>query len=119
MENTIWFLESCDTCRRILKEIGQSIGGFNLREIKRLPILQEELDYLVHRTGSSIALLNTRARKLQSPDYKGLEITETLARNLILEDYTFLKRPVFLIEGKVYAGNSPTVISAVKTSLGI
>lgn len=119
MENTVWYLESCDTCRRILQETLPGTAGFVRREIKSKPPTQEEIDYLAKRAGSYAALLNTRARKLQSPDYKGIEITDSVAEKLLLEDYTFLKRPVFLISDKVFAGNSPSVVESVKTALGI
>jgi arsenate reductase len=117
--NTIWHLSSCDTCRRILKETASGTAAATFREIKSNPITPEELDCLRNIAGSYVTLLNLRARKLQSPEFKTLEITEATARRLILEDYTFLKRPVYLLDGRVFAGNSPEAVSAMKSALGI
>jgi arsenate reductase len=44
---------------------------------------------------------------LQEKDYK----------KLILNEYTFLKRPIFVINDKIFIGNSAKVVEAVKAEL--
>ena len=36
---------------------------------------------------------------------------------LILEEYTFLKRPVILIDDEIFVGNSKKVVAAAKAKL--
>ena len=38
-------------------------------------------------------------------------------KNYILEEYTFLSRPVFIIKGKIYIGNSKENVETVKVVL--
>jgi arsenate reductase len=50
-------------------------------------------------------------------DLKNKQLSETDYKNLILENYTFLSRPVFIINGEIYIGNSPQNILKVNTAL--
>jgi arsenate reductase len=45
------------------------------------------------------------------------QLTETDIKNYILEEYTFLKRPVILVNAKIFIGNSKQMIEAVKKEL--
>jgi arsenate reductase len=45
-------------------------------------------------------------------------ITEDDYRQLILEEYTFLKRPVFLVENGIFIGNSKKEIDRLKEKIG-
>ena len=44
-------------------------------------------------------------------------ITENDYRQLILEEYTFLKRPVFLVENDIFIGNSKKEIDRLKEKI--
>jgi arsenate reductase len=43
--------------------------------------------------------------------------TEQDYRKLILKEYTFLKRPVALIDNEIFIGNSKAVVEQLKTAL--
>jgi len=45
-------------------------------------------------------------------------ITEDDYRRFILEEYTFLKRPVFLVENDIFIGNSKKEIDRLKEKIG-
>ena len=45
-------------------------------------------------------------KRLSKIDLKNKSLTEDDYRKYILEHYTFLSRPVFIIENKIYIGNS-------------
>ena len=47
------------------------------------------------------------------------ELTEKDYRELILKEYTFLKRPVVIIDDAVFVGNAKKVVAAVVEKLGI
>ena len=38
-------------------------------------------------------------------------------RQFILDEYTFLKRPVFIIDDEIFIGNSKKVIEELKTKI--
>jgi len=57
-------------------------------------------------SGSYEALFSKKAQLYKSLDLKNKSLTETDYKKYILEHYTFLSRPVFIIENKIYIGNS-------------
>jgi arsenate reductase len=64
------------------------------------------------------ALFNKRAKKYKSMGLKNEVITEYDYRQFILEEYTFLKRPVFLVENDIFIGNSKKEIDRLKEKIG-
>lgn len=100
----IYYLKTCDTCRRILKEMGTT--GYIIQEIKTDPITVKQLDELYELTNSYAVLFSRRAKKYKQMDLKNQILTEKDYRQLILDEYTFLKRPVIVNEAEVYVGNT-------------
>ena len=100
----IYHLKTCDTCRRILKEMNTS--SYILQEIKTEPIAVKQLDELYKLTNNYEVLFSRRAKKYKQMDLKNQELTEKDYRQLILDEYTFLKRPVIINDTKVYVGNT-------------
>lgn len=99
----IYYLKTCDTCRRILKEMDTT--GYILQEIKTEPVTVKQLDELYELTKSYAVLFSKRAKKYKQMDLKNQILTEKDYRQLILDEYTFLKRPVIVNEAEVYVGN--------------
>jgi arsenate reductase-like glutaredoxin family protein len=110
--NKFYYLETCDTCRKILQFL--NLKNFELREIKSAPIEADELDTLAMKAGSYEAIFSKRARKFRELGLNELSLTENDFRKYLLLDYTFLKRPVMEIENRVLAGNSKSVIDEMK-----
>ena len=100
----IYHLKTCDTCRRILKEMDTS--SYILQEIKTKPITVKQLDELFKLTNSYEVLFSRRAKKYKQMDLKNQDLSKKDYRQLILEEYTFLKRPVIINEHEVYVGNT-------------
>ena len=113
----IYYLSTCDTCRRILKELDPS-GEVKLQDIKEFPITEVELEMLRELAGSYEALINKRARLYQERGLKDQELLEEDYKKLLLEHYTFLKRPVILVEGEIFVGNSRKTVQAAGEALG-
>ena len=103
--NKIYYLASCDTCRKIIKSLPK---GHNLafHDIKQDPITVGELEAMHQLSGSYEALFSKKAQLYKSMDLKNKSLTEDDFKNFILEHYTFLSRPVFIIDGKIFIGNS-------------
>lgn len=100
----IYHLKTCDTCRRILKEMDTS--GYILQEIKSEPITVKQLDELFSITKSYEVLFSRMAKKYKEMDLKSQHLTEKDYRQLLLDEYTFLKRPVIVNGNEVYVGNT-------------
>jgi arsenate reductase-like glutaredoxin family protein len=111
-----FYLSNCDTCKRILKtlEIGPSIEQI---DIKKNPITETQLDELYSLTQSYEALINKRAQLFKQRGIKVEQIGEQEYKSLLLEHYTFLKRPVLVFDQTIFVGNSPKVIEAAKAFL--
>ena len=108
----IYYLASCDTCRKIIKNLPKS-AELEFQDIRQNPITEEQLEELYQLAGSYEALFSKKAQLYKSMDLKNKSLTEADFKKYILEHYTFLSRPVFIIDGKIYIGNSQPNIHAV------
>ena len=111
----VYFLQTCDTCRRILKEV--NTDGFERQEIKANNVTVAQLEEMHQLSGSYEALFNKRAKLYKAMDLKNQVITEADYRQYILDEYTFLKRPVFIIDNEIFIGNSKKVVDALKEKI--
>ena len=112
----VYFLQTCDTCRRILKEV--NLEGFERQEIKANPVTVSQLEEMYFFSNSYEALFNKRAKKYKSMGLKSELITEKEYRQFILDEYTFLKRPVFIVGNDIFIGNSKKEIDRLKENIG-
>jgi len=113
----VYHLATCTTCQRILKDLG--IGKeFEHQDIKTEKITHEQIEEMRNLAGSYEALFSRVALKYKEWNLKDKNLGEDDYRRYILEEYTFLKRPVFLIDGRIYVGNSPKNVAIVKEALG-
>ena len=113
----IYYLSTCDTCKRILKELDPP-ASYKLQNIKEEPLTPDQLQELKRRSGTYESLFNKRARLYKERDLKNKQLSEEDFKNLLLEHYTFLKRPVIVNDQKIFIGNSKKEIAAAKASLG-
>ena len=113
----IFYLSSCDTCKRIINELELKEKGFVFQDIKTEKITSTQLEDLKKLTGSYEALFSKIARKYKELNLSSIQLTETEIKNYILDEYTFLKRPVILVNTNIFIGNSKQVIEAVKKEL--
>lgn len=114
--NKVYYLKSCSTCIRILKELDLPKDTV-LQNIKTEAITEHQIDEIKDLAGSYEALFSKRATLYKQRDLKNKTLTEVDYRNLILEHYTFLSRPVFVLNNKIYIGNSKKNVEAVKNVL--
>jgi len=112
----VYFLQTCDTCRRILKEV--NLEGFERQEIKANPITVVQLDEMYSFTKSYEALFNKRAKRYKAMGLKDQVISEQDYRQFILDEYTFLKRPVFIVGDEIFVGNSKKEVERLKNKIG-
>ena len=107
----IYFLKTCDTCKRILKQLNTT--DFILQDIKSTPITVAQLEEMHQRAKTYEALFSRRAKKYKEMALKDRLLTEIDYKQLILEHYTFLKRPVIIDGDTIFIGSSKKVVEAL------
>jgi len=107
----IFFLKTCDTCKRIMKEL--DFTGFDLHEIKSTAISEDELVEMKDLAGSYEALFSRRAQNYKKLGLKDQQLSEDDIKNYILSDYTFLKRPVVVDGDQIFIGNEKKHLEAL------
>ena len=98
-------MANCTTCQAIIKATQIDKKGFDMQDIKFEKITPAQLDEMKKMTGSYEALFSRRALKYKELKLKDKKLEEKDYRNYILEEYTFLKRPVIIIDKKIFIGN--------------
>ena len=85
------------------------------QDIKTDKITPSQLEEMKEMAGSYVALFSRVALKYKSLDPKPDKENEY--KKLILEEYTFLKRPVIINGKTIFVGNSKKVVEAAKAAL--
>lgn len=113
----IYHLGNCTTCQAIIQETGIDEKGFAMQDIKTESITPAQLDEMKKMTGSYEALFSRRAMKYKEMGLKDKSLSEKDYRKLILEEYTFLKRPVVIILDTIFVGSEKKTVEALKLRL--
>ena len=116
MKLKAYILDTCSTCQRIMKEINWSDND-NIQDIKTNKITTTQLEEMCNMAGSYEKLFSRRAMKYKELNLKDKNLSEEDYKRYILEEYTFLKRPVFIINDLIYIGNSKKTVEQVKQQL--
>lgn len=103
--NKIYYLASCDTCRKIIKSLPNA-STLTFQDIRQDPITETALEEMYQLAGSYEALFSKKAQLYKSLGLKDKNLTEPDFKKYLLEHYTFLSRPVFIINNQIYIGNS-------------
>lgn len=111
----VFFLKTCDTCKRILNEF--DFTGFDLHEIKSTAITEDDLNDMVKLSGNYESLFSRRAQNYKKSGLKDKVLSEDDIKNYILSDYTFLKRPVIIDNDKIFIGSDKKNIEALEQHL--
>lgn len=117
MSKTFFTLPTCKTCQRIEADLNPAAAGATVRDIKAEAITAEEVDAMHAHSGSYEALFSRRAMKFRSMGLAERQLTEADYRQLIIDEYTFLKRPVLLTDAGVFAGSAKASVEAAKAAL--
>jgi arsenate reductase (glutaredoxin) len=105
----IFYLSSCSTCKRIMSEI-PNLADFELQDIKKEAITAQQLEALAAAAGSYEALFSRKSQQYRPKGYHQKQMTESDYKDAILEEYTFLKRPVVVVEDRLFIGNSKETV---------
>ena len=111
-----FYLKTCDTCKRIINELNLS-SDIELVDIKVNPLNKQQLQTIRSLSTSFKDLFNKRAQLYKHRNLNTKILSESDYEKLILEHYTFLKRPVLLYDNKLFVGNSKNTIEQIKKFL--
>jgi len=116
MVKKVYHLSTCSTCKRIIKEL--ELGNdFELQNVKEQNITTEELDRLAKFSASYESLLNRRSVLYRERNLKEKNLSESDCKALILEHYSFLKRPIIQVGDQYFIGNAKKTIESAKLFL--
>lgn len=107
----IYYLKTCDTCKRIIKSL-PTTDGFVFQDIKEEPITVKQLEEMHALSGNYEKLFSKRAKLYKEMGLKDENLAETDFKQYILEHYTFLNRPVIVIKQNIFIGNTPKTVQA-------
>jgi arsenate reductase (glutaredoxin) len=113
----VFHLSTCDTSQAIIKENKLDKKGFVLQDIKTEKITPAQLDEMKKMAGSYEALFSRRAIKYKTLGLKDINLGEQDYRKYILEEYTFLKRPVIISGSEIFVGSEKKNLEALKKSI--
>jgi arsenate reductase len=116
MMQKVYHLSTCDTCKRILRTL-ELPASFVKQDIKKEEITVKQLEAMRALSGSYEALFSKRAKLYKERNLKDEKLTEKDFKNLILEHYTFLQRPVIVNNEEIFIGNSAKTVEAAKKSI--
>jgi len=111
----VYTLSTCDTSKRILKPL--NLDKFTVKDIKKERITPAELEAMYVFSGSYESLFSRRSRSFAA--IKGKQFSESDYKSLILDDYTFLKRPVIIDGDQIFIGNQKKNIVELHHHFGI
>lgn len=113
----LYHLGNCATCQAIIKDTAIDKKGFQLQDIKFDKISTEQLDQMKALAGSYEALFSRRAMKYKELGLKDKKLEEKDYRKLILQEYTFLKRPVIIHDNKIFIGSEKKNLVALAAEI--
>lgn len=96
-----------------MDELGDLISDFELQDIKTEQMTFDQIDEMKKLSGSYESLFSRKAMKFRSMGLGDKNLTEDDYRKLIQEEYTFLKRPVFIVDNQIFIGNSKKVVEGL------
>ncbi len=114
----IYHLANCTTCQAIIKDTGISTKNFAMQDIRTEKITPAQLEEMKKLAGSYEALFSRRALKYKELGLKDKQLTEDDYKKFILQEDTFLKRPVVIIDKQIFIGSEKKNVAALKEAVG-
>ncbi len=101
---------------RILKTLNPP-NSFVLQDIKENEITIKQLEHMVSLSNNYESLFSKRAKLYKEMGLKDQPLSEKDFKHYILHHYTFLKRPVIVIDNQIFIGNSQKNIKAAQQAI--
>ena len=114
----VYYLSTCSTSKRIINDFDLNNRGFEFQDIKTEKITGEQITQMKELASSYEALFSRIARKYKELGLKERNLSEDDYRNFILDEYTFLKRPVIILDEKIFIGSTKPNLQLLAEALG-
>lgn len=88
---------------------------WELREIKSFAVTESELEEMYALTQSYEVLFSKKSTQIKERNIDVKTLKEEDFKALILNDYRFLKRPVFIIDSHIFVGSDKKNLELLKT----
>jgi arsenate reductase (glutaredoxin) len=109
MRKKIYYLATCSTCAEILKKVKPG-PDLEMQDIRTQKITEAQIDEMKAMAGSYEILFSRRALKYKEWGLNKQVLNEADYRRLILEEDTFLRRPVMILGDRIFVGNAPKTV---------
>lgn len=107
---TLYWLPHCSTCKKakdFIKNKGFTVTEFH--DLKANPLSREEVENLAKLVDGADKLFSKRAIKYRELGLNEKELSVQEMLDLMSSEYTFIKRPVLVVDEKAVAGFSEKV----------
>jgi arsenate reductase len=105
MEINFYWLPNCTTCQKAKRRLDyHRVAVTKLRDIKQEPLSRAEIENLTRLIGGAENLFSRRSVKYRELGLKDKTLSANEMIDLMESEYTFLKRPILVADGKAIAG---------------
>lgn len=114
MKVKLYWLPHCSTCKKakeFIEKKGVEISEFH--DIKEHRLSKNEVEKLAELVGGAENLFSRRAIKYREMGLNEREVFSGEMLDLMTSEYTFIKRPVLVIDEKATAGFSEKIYNEI------
>ncbi len=115
-ERVMYHLANCKTCQRIIEDLQPESVGITLVNVKP-SIDPAVIDRLAEVAGSYEILFSRRSLQYRKLGLHEQELGESDYRKYMIEHYSFLKRPVTLLDGNIFIGSAKKEVEALRSAI--
>ncbi|MBP7173613.1 MAG: arsenate reductase family protein [Cloacibacterium sp.] len=108
----VFYLKTCSTCKKIMSEF--DLSDWQLRELKSENVSEKELQEMYEIAQSYEALFSKKSTQIKARGIDVKSLKEEDFKKLIVEHYSFLKRPVFITDTRIFVGNEKSNLEALR-----
>jgi arsenate reductase len=100
-----YWLPNCSTCQKARRRLDyHRVPVTKFRDIKEEPLSLAEIKELAAKMGGVENLFSRRSAKFRELGLRDKELSEKEVLELMASEYTFLKRPILVMNGEAIAG---------------
>jgi arsenate reductase len=101
----------------MIKDLALEKKGVEMQDIKFEKVTPAQLKQMRDMIGSYEALFSRRALKYKELGLKDKKLCEEDYRKYILQEYTFLKRPVIIVNDNIFVGSEKKTREAIRKAV--
>ena len=94
-----------------------NLSGVELQDIKKEAMSAAQVEEMGKLAGSFEKLFSRKAMKYRALGLNEKTLSEADYRKYILEEYTFLSRPVLVFDDQIFVGNSKKNVAEMQSFL--